>query len=107
MSTVAIVLGGFMRKLTYVLLMSIITACAAPPANLVGKSFDADSIHCRQLWKRATLLVQYDLDVHAAKARATNPILAISNPTNPIKLDGSRRAYEKDCETLSNYNLRK
>ena len=96
-----------MRWLSFVLLMWFVTACATPRANLVGKNFDADSTYCRQLWKRATLLVQYDLDVHAAKARATNPILAISNPTNPIKLDGPRRAYDKDCESPSTYNLRK
>jgi hypothetical protein len=96
-----------MRKLVLVLLMWFVTACATPPANLIGKNFDADSAYCRQLWKSATVLVRYSPDIHASKARATNPNLNAFKSTNQIKLDGPRKAYDKDCESLSSYNLRK
>ena len=96
-----------MRKLILVLLMWFVTACATPPANLIGKNFDADSAYCRQLWKNATVLVRYNPDIHASKARATNPKITTFKLTNQIRLDSSKKAYDKDCESLSSYNLRK
>ena len=95
-----------MREITLILLMSIITACASPQANLVGKNFDADSEYCRQLRKSATLLVQNNPGAHGLKTRATNPRLAIHNSIPQIRLDDARNAYHKDCESLSAFNLR-
>jgi len=89
-----------------VMLLGLVAACATPSSNLQGKSFDADSEYCRQLWKTATTVYQRNPDLPIIKARATNPDLAALRPVQQISLHSSRQAYDTDCESLAAYNER-
>lgn len=94
-----------MRNFIVIMLALFITACETSPKNLAGNSFDADSAYCRQLWKSATIL--YQNSANLPKTRATNPSVTIHAPVSQIQLYDSKKAYDKDCESLSAFRLRK
>lgn len=93
-----------MRKLSFLALACLVTACETSPSNLQGNSFDADSAYCRQLWRSATTLYQNSANLPAT--RATNPNISLHAAVPQMQLTNSKKAYDKDCESLSAYKAR-
>lgn len=94
-----------MRNLSVIILACFIAACETSPKNLAGNSFDADSAYCRQLWRSANSLYQSNTNLPAT--RATNPSITIHAPAPQIQRYDSKKSYDKDCESLSAFRLRK
>ena len=100
-------LGVEMKTFVIIFLAATLTSCANSPSNLVGKSFDADSMFCQQLRRESISMFRFDNGIVSNRARGTNPQAISHKPASPIQQSDSIKAYEINCESRSAYSSRK
>lgn len=96
-----------MKEYVIVLLGCMLVGCMSSPSNLEGKSFDADSLYCRQMQRESIALFRFDNDMVSNRVRGTNPKALSHKPISPLQLSNSKNAYELDCESRNAFRLRK
>lgn len=95
-----------MQKYALTLLGCLLVGCASSPSNLEGKSFDADSLYCRQMRRESIAMFRFDNNVVANRARGTNPKALSHKPASPIQVSNAKNAYELDCESQTAFRSR-